>query len=144
MTPISARAEAAPGEEVSALVDVSVLRVIPPRLSAGGPGSGTLRAICARCSDLPDGCGETPDRRQPQAAEPSAFGTDLVAVVVPPAPDEESAEVDEVEDELAEELTDSLDAEAELAPEPACESRAECAPEWLPLWRRESFRESVR
>ena len=140
MTPISARDEAVPREEVPAPVEVSALRVIPPRLSAGRPESGTLRAICARWGDLPDGCGETPDRRQPQAAEPSAFDTDLVAVVVPPALDEESAEVDEVEDEL----TDSLDAEAELAPEPACESRAECAPEWLPLRRRESFRESVR
>ena len=100
-----------------------------------------MRGICARWGDLTDGCVETPDGRPPQAAEPSAFDTDMVAVLVPPALDEESAEVD---DELGEELTDSLDAEAAPAPEPACESRAECAPEWLPLWRRESFRESVR
>ena len=98
MTPISARAEAVPREEVSAPVEVSALRVIRPRLSAGRPESGSLRPICAWWGDLPDGCVETPDGRAPQAAEPSAFDTDLVAVVVPPAPDEESAEVDEVEE----------------------------------------------
>ena len=82
--------------------------------------------------------------RQPQAAEPSDFEADLVAVLVVPALADESEDVDEAESE--DELVDSLeDAWPPVVPEPLCWSLPELAaprPELLP--RRESLRESLR
>jgi hypothetical protein len=75
--------------------------------------------------------------RWPQAAEPSDFGTDLVAVLVVAALDE--SDVDEVESE--EELPDSLeDAGALVVSDPWCELLREP----LPAPRRWSLRESLR
>jgi hypothetical protein len=83
--------------------------------------------------------------RQPQAAEPSDFGAGLVAVVVVPALEEVSADVDEVESE--DELPDPFeDSDALVVPEPLCERSLELLPEPRPdpVLRRESLRESLR
>lgn len=75
---------------------------------------------------------------QSQAAEPSDFEGDLVAVLVVAEPEDESAEVEE------EELPESLDTEGVLvAPEPLWESLSEFLSE-LWLLRREPLRESLR
>ena len=86
-----------------------------------------------------------PTGRQPQAAEPSDFEADFVAVVVVPELEDEPADVDEAESE--DELPDPLeDSEALVVPEPLCERSLELLPEprLEPVLRRESLRESLR
>ena len=86
-----------------------------------------------------------PTGRQPQAAGPLDFEAGLVAVVVVPALEDESADDDEVESE--DELPDPLeDSEALVVPEPLCERSLELLPEprLEPVLRRESLRESLR
>jgi len=88
---------------------------------------------------------------QPQAAEPSDFEADRVAVLDAPDPEDESAEVEE------EERPDSPDTEGALVlPEPLWESLPEPCDEPLseplsellsepwPVLRREPPRESLR
>jgi len=87
-----------------------------------------------RLTDLP----KPPTGWQPQAAEPSGFEDDLVAVLVVPALDDDS-DVEGAESEDV--LPDSLEgAEVVVVPDPCCEF----LPEWLPALRRESSRESLR
>jgi hypothetical protein len=69
----------------------------------------------------------SPDRRQPQAAEPSDFGRVFVAVFVAPALEDESEDVDEEESE--DELSGVLD-DAEGLPDPTRESEREPLREW--------------
>ena len=77
--------------------------------------------------------------RQPQAAESSDFVAVLVAVLVLPALEDASAEVDD--DEPEDELPGSLEgAELLLVPEPLPEPWCES----LPVLRREPPRESLR
>ena len=124
-------------------------------------GSGLARSPCEACGQWGDGphrCGQAPPDGQPQAAEPSDFEADLVAVLVVAELEDESAEV--VEDELP----DSLDTEAVLVEPEPWESLSEpCDDPWresLPellselfseflsdpcsLLRREPPRESLR
>jgi hypothetical protein len=87
----------------------------------------------------------SPAVRQRQAAEPSDFEADLVAVLVVPVLAEESEEVDL--DESVDELPDSLD-DPEVLAVPALpdESLPVLLPDRLlePVLRRESLRESLR
>ena len=77
----------------------------------------------------------SPDRRQPQAAEPSDFGRVFVAVFVAPALEDESEDVDEEEsedvdeEESEDELSGVLD-DAEWLPGPTRESEREPLREW--------------
>ena len=80
-----------------------------------------------------------PAGKQPQAAEPSDFDADLVAVFVVLALADELEDVDE--DESEDEPPDSLeDAGVLVVPE----LLREPLPEWLLVPRRESLRESLR
>ena len=86
-----------------------------------------------------------PTGEQPQAAEPSDFEADLVAVFVVPALADESEVVDE--DESEDVLPDPLAAvEGRVEPETVWEWLPELVeePPLGPVFRRESLRESLR
>jgi hypothetical protein len=84
-----------------------------------------------------NGCGEAGEAKRPQAAEPSDFGAEPVAVLVVAGLDESDVDEDEPEDELPGSLED---AGVLVASDPWCELLREPLPEP----RRESVRESLR
>ena len=143
MTPISARGGAAPPGELAEVCALGVIRRDYPRFT-WGPASAVSPATLGQWVS---GMRRSGQGRQPQAAEPSDFEADLVAVLVVPVPDELD-DVDEAESE--DELVDSLeDAWVPVLSEPLCGSLPELPPglveprpELLP--RRESLRESLR
>ena len=98
---------------------------------------------------MPDGCAEAAGDESAQAAElwdfESDCGADVLAVLVAPAPAEESDDVEEDEPPDSPEDPEVTEPPDELLPEPLPELLPEPLPRWLPeAALRRSLRESLR